>query len=95
MQEKCEQFEMKIRIAIVCYFCFYIIILVQILVDLVRDQLKTVQRDNRRRNPTGSHEMHQRRYQPGRSRWAKCYDKMYEDEPMLDKMYEDMDITYI
>ena len=68
VQEKCEQFETKIRIAIVCYFCFYIIILVQILVDLVRDQLKTVQRDNRRRNPTRSHEMHQRRYQPGRSR---------------------------
>lgn len=47
--------------------------LVQILVDLVKDQLKAVQRDNRRRNPAGSQEMHQRRYQPGRGRWTGCH----------------------
>ena len=68
VQEKCEEFETKIRIAIICYFCFYIIILIQILVDLVRDQFNAIQRANRGRNPARSHEMHQRRYQPGRHR---------------------------
>ena len=70
VQEKCEEFETKIRIAIICYFCFYIIILIQILVDFLRDQYNAFQRDaiNRGRNPARSHEMHQRRYQPGRHR---------------------------